>query len=290
MNILNDKEDDWIETLEIGTRNLKVKLDTGAGCNVMSLKDACRLNLEIQKSKTKRIIAYNDESISVVGEAKALCKSALKEESVIFKIVTENLSAILGRKMCVKIGFIIRVHQAETNENSEQSKELGRYKNFVYDIDLVENPKLKIMPPRRIAHALKEIVKKEIDKMEEMEIIRKVSKPTPVVSPLVIKQENDKIRICLNPTDLNKNIKRRQYPLKTIEEVAATVRESKWFTKLDCKKGFWQTAVTERTSDYLTFATPWGRYQFLRLPFGICSAPEIFSEIMNNTLEGIDKN
>ena len=124
--------------------------------------------------------------------------------------------------------------------------------------------------------------------MVKMDIIRKVSKPTPVVSPLVIKQEGDKIRICLDPTDLNKSVKRRHYPMKTVEEVAATVRESKWFTKLDCKKGFWQIPVTERTSDYLTFATPWGRYQYLRLPFGISSAPEVFAEIMNKTLEGIE--
>lgn len=93
----------------------------------------------------------------------------------------------------------------------------------------------------------------------------------------------------MDPTELNKNIKRRHYPLKTVEEIAAKVKGANFFTKLDCQKGFWQIRVTEKTSKYLTIATPWGRYRYLRLPFGISSAPEIFSERMNTTLQGINK-
>lgn len=92
----------------------------------------------------------------------------------------------------------------------------------------------------------------------------------------------------MDPTELNKNIKRRQFPMKTVEEIAAKVNNAQYFTKLDCQKGFWQLKVTERTSKYLTMGTPWVRFCYRRLPFGICSAPEVFSEIMNKTLEGID--
>lgn len=92
----------------------------------------------------------------------------------------------------------------------------------------------------------------------------------------------------MDPTELNKNVKRRHYPLKTLEEVAAKVHGSRFFTKLDCNKGFWQIPVTERTSNYLAFSTPWGRYKYLRLPFGLSSSPEVFSENMCKTLEGIE--
>lgn len=193
----------------MGNDETDVKLDTGAGCNVMSLKEALRLHLEMRESKTKRIIAYNDESIPVIGEAIVHCKSSLKEEQVIFKIVPRDLPSILGRKMCVKLGFIVRIQQVKVSEEPDASTSLGCCNNFVYAIDLVKDPKLKIMPLRRIAHALKDQVKEEIEKMERMKIIRKVSKPTPAVSPMVIKQEREKIRICMDPTDLNKNVKRR---------------------------------------------------------------------------------
>lgn len=56
---------------------------------------------------------------------------------------------------------------------------------------------------------------------------------------------------------------------------------------LDCVKGFWQIKVSDRTKKYLTFATPWGRYAYNRVPFGISLAPEIFQEIMSSILSNV---
>lgn len=82
---------------------------------------------------------------------------------------------------------------------------------------------------------------------------------------------------------------RRHYPLKTLEEITAKIAGSKIFSKLDCKKGFWQIKLSPRTQKFLTFATPWGRYSCVKLPFGLCSAPEIFQQIMTKLLSGIEK-
>lgn len=203
---------------------------------------------------------------------------------VVFKIVKQDVSSILGGEMSEKLGFIVRVHRIEEPADSE----LGCCNNFVYDIDFIENPKFKIIPARRIAHALKDKVKQELDKMVKLKVIEPISEPTSAVSPMVVVNKGEKTRICMDPTELNKNIKRRHYPLKTVEEIAAKVRNAKYFTKLDCQKGFWQIKVTDRSSKYLAMATPWGRYRYLRLPFGISSAPEVFSEVMNRTLGGIE--
>lgn len=107
-------------------------------------------------------------------------------------------------------------------------------------------------------------------------VIRKQEQPTPVVSNMVIVNKNKKMRICLDPTNVNKNILRRHYPLRTIENISANWSKSKYFTLLDCKKGFWQIEVHEDSRKYLTFATPWRRYSYQRLPFGLSTAPEIF--------------
>lgn len=92
----------------------------------------------------------------------------------------------------------------------------------------------------------------------------------------------------MDPTVLNKNILRRHYPMKTVEEIASRVAKSKYFTLLDCKRGFWQIKVSDRSQKYLAFSTPWGRYTCLRLPFGLSSAPEVFSEAMTMLLQGIE--
>lgn len=133
----------------------------------MSQKEALRLRREILASKTKRI-AYNDESIPVMGEAIVQCESSQKRKSVTFKLVSEHLLMVLGRKMCVEFSIIVRVQQVKETEETTTSTGLGCFNNFVNNIDLVTNSKLKIMPPRRIPHALKDQMKTEIYKKKHV--------------------------------------------------------------------------------------------------------------------------
>lgn len=161
-------------------------------------------------------------------------------------------------------------------------------KNYEYDIDLVKNPEFVIHPARRIPNAYKDAVKKELDYMVKKNVIKPETGATPAVSPMVVVKQNGRIRICIDPTDVNKNVIRRRYPLTTIEEISTKIAGSNIFTKLDSKKGFWQIKLSERSQKYLTFATPWRRYSCLKLPFGLCSAPEIFQQIMSQMLSGIN--
>jgi hypothetical protein len=87
---------------------------------------------------------------------------------------------------------------------------------------------------------------------------------------------SNKIRVCIDPRDLNRAIKREHYPMKTIEEVVAGMPEAKVFSVLDATSGYWQMKLNEESSKLCTFNTPFGRYRFTRLPFGIKSAPEVF--------------
>ncbi|KAG5862449.1 hypothetical protein JTB14_012098 [Gonioctena quinquepunctata] len=103
----------------------------------------------------------------------------------------------------------------------------------------------------------KKQVREELDKMVDLGVIKPIKEPTPVVSPMVVVEQKDKLRICIAPTDVNKYILRRHYPLKTIEEMSAEINGAKYFTLLDCKRGFWQIKVTDRTQKLFTFSTPW---------------------------------
>jgi len=49
---------------------------------------------------------------------------------------------------------------------------------------------------------------------------------------------------------------------------------------LDASNGFWQVALDKESSDLTTFNTPLGRYKWLRLPFGLCSASEEYQRRM----------
>lgn len=96
------------------------------------------------------------------------------------------------------------------------------------------------------------------------------------------------IRLCIDPSDLNEHILRRHFPLRTVKEIANRVSGSKFFKLLDCRRGFWQIKIAEKSQKYLTFSTPRGKYTCTRLPFGLSSAPEVFSQIISELLKNVE--
>ena len=89
----------------------------------------------------------------------------------------------------------------------------------------------------------------------------------------------------MDPRDLNKAILRSHYPLPTIEQVASRLSKAKIFSVLDAISGFWQAKLDDKSSFLTTFNTPYGRYRWMRMPFGISSAPEVWQQRMNQIIE-----
>lgn len=107
--------------------------------------------------------------------------------------------------------------------------------------------------------------------------------------PIVIaKKPNGTIRICLDPQDLNKVIQREYFQIPTVEEILKQLAGTKVFSTLDANQGFYQIKLTNESSKMCTFSTPMGGYRFLRMPFGISSAPEMFHKKFKQTFEGLD--
>ena len=76
--------------------------------------------------------------------------------------------------------------------------------------------------------------------------------------------------------------------MRTIEEIAARMPNAKYFSVLDASSGFWQVQLDHESSKLCTFNTPFGRYMFKRLPFGISSAQDVFQSIMSDIFEDIE--
>ncbi len=98
----------------------------------------------------------------------------------------------------------------------------------------------------------------------------------------------NKLRICIDPRDLNRAICREHYQLPTVEEVTTRLAGAKKFTVCDAKDGFHQIQLDEESSYLTTFNTPFGRYRWTRLPFGISSAPEVWQRRMHEFVEGLE--
>ena len=101
--------------------------------------------------------------------------------------------------------------------------------------------------------------------------------PADWVLPLVlVEKENGSLRVCMDPLSLNNYVKREHYHLPHNSEILSEMARATCFSKMDASQGFYQVQLDEPSSRLCTVATPFGRYFFQRLPFGISCVPELF--------------
>ena len=116
-----------------------------------------------------------------------------------------------------------------------------------------------------------------------------MDQPTDWVNSLVVieKPKTKKLRICLDPRPLNAAICREHFQLPTIEDITTRLTGARIFSKLDANHGYWQIPLSNSSQLLTTFNSPFGRYCFKRMPFGIKSAQEVFQKKMNQLLEDL---
>ena len=105
---------------------------------------------------------------------------------------------------------------------------------------------------------------------------------------MVVPKKTGTIRICVDLKPLNESVQREVHPLPAVDDTLAQMAGAKVFSTLDANSGFWQVPLAPSSRLLTTFLTPYGRYCFNKLPFGICSAPEHFQRQMEKTLIGVE--
>ena len=291
---------------------LQCQLDTGATCNVVSLRDLAVITQTgdppLKSSKVK-LRLFDGSLMKPHGVATLKIHQNGSTTQLNFQIVDTKNKPLLSAETCEKLG-LLKVTINETSEVNtvvtEQDKlqvPLKReaiqkeYKDVFEGLghigissSFVVNPDHTTVQhaPRRVTVTLQKEVKEKIAAMEKKGFIQKVTEPKEWISSMVVVAKPGKIRICLDPRDLNKAIQRPKYQMPTLEEVLPRLSKAKVFTTLDAKDGFYQIGLDEASSKKTTFWTPFGRYRYLRMPFGISLAPEEFERRLHEQLSGLD--
>ena len=100
-----------------------------------------------------------------------------------------------------------------------------------------------------------------------------------------------KVCLCLDPSQtINKAIQVPKYTVSTFDEIIPrrSSKHHKCFSILDALDGFTQVPIDDKFSILMSMQTPWGRYRWLRLPYGISSALEEFQSRIQEALGGLD--
>ena len=288
----------WFSTVIVGGSSVKFKLDTGAEANVLPLRVYSELQNRSPLMDTSVVLSsYGDFKVKPEGKVTLLCEAQGLKESLPFFVADVNSPPILGLSACSKLNLVKRV---ETVAQAPRTKKeivehfadvfsgLGCMKGE-YHIELDDSVQPVIHPPRRIPYSLLEKLKAKLQELEEKDVVQKVDRPTPWVNSLVIVEKRDgSLRLCLDPRDLNKAIRREHHRIPTAEDIASRLSGKKVFSIVDEKDGFWQVRLDEESSHLCTFNTHFGRYRFKRMPFGISSAPEVFQKKNEALFGGID--
>ena len=163
---------------------------------------------------------------------------------------------------------------------------IGTFKDYKYHISIEENAKPVTHPARKVTLALQPKLKKALESLVEQSIITPVEGPTNWVNSLVVREKHDgRLRICLDPKDLNRVIKHKCHPVPSIEDILPKLKGAIKFTKFDAQQAFMNVLLDEESSYLTTFNTPWGRFRFLRMPFGLKMFQDVFQRKINQAFE-----
>ncbi|XP_038116994.1 uncharacterized protein K02A2.6-like [Culex quinquefasciatus] len=297
-------------------RKVISELDTGANTSLIGQECLVKLyggKCPIIFPSKMRLQSFGGNPIKVLGEVKIPCRRSGKKYRLVLQVVEGAHRPLLSAKVSRVLGFVkfcksvcfggpdstspemlLKVYRVEAQKIVDKHQSLfdgyGKLDGEVsLEVDHTVPP--SIQPPRRVPIALRGQLKKELEVLEKEGIVVKEPRHTDWVSNIVIVQRGDQskksLRVCLDPVPLNKALKRPNLQFVTLDEILPELGKAKVFSTVDAKKGFWHVVLDEPSSQLTTFWTPFGRYRWVRLPFGIAPAPEIFQMKLQGVIQGL---
>ena len=147
-------------------------------------------------------------------------------------------------------------------------------------------------------------VQREVENLERAGVIRKSL--SPYASPIVVVSkkaspgapEHETKRLCIDYRKLNQQLPLVQkgdskakgvislIPLPKIDELLGRLKGAKVFSAIDLRQGYHHIAINEESIPKTAFTTPYGKWEFLKCPFGLNQAPAYFMALINRVLEG----
>ena len=294
--VVSETTTTWKATVKVGNLPTVFKLDTGAEVTAVSEEVSLTLKRTLQRP-TRLLYGPSRQCLDVIGQFEETLhfkeRSSLQTVYVVRGLKTNllGLPAIISLNLASRIDTTTVADYKSLVEKSfpEVFKGLGNLGD-PYVIKLSQNAKPHaIYTPKTIALPMRVKAQEELEKMESMGVISRVEQPTQWCAGMVaVPKKNGKLRICVDLKHLNEAVQREVHPLPKVDETLAQLSGATIFSKLDANSGFWQILLSEESRPLTTFMSPFGRYWFNKLPFGISSAPELFQKRKSTILKGLE--
>jgi ribonuclease HI len=261
---------------------------------INTIKEGCNYtgNVDNVKTPPRRVVSLERDFDKLDGH---------KQREGSKKEVCDHLEVNIGtveEPRMVKIGKTTPIE-----ERVEIVKLLKEYRDvlaFSYDelkvyredviqhvIPLKEETKPFRQKLRQMNPKLAPLVQQELQKMLEAGIIAQTRHSSWCSNLVVARKKNGKIRICIDFRNLNIACTKDHYPLPKMETLLQRVTGSGMISMLDRFSGYNQIRLKAEDRHKTTFTTPWGTFEYLRMPFGLSNAGATFQRAMDYAFRGL---
>ena len=170
------------------------------------------------------------------------------------------------------------------------AEDSGPMNTFEARLTLKSDASPQFHKARPVPFALKPAIERELDRLEREGVIQKVTHSSWAAPLVPVPKGDGHLRLCGDyKVSINPYLEVDQYPLPKPTELFATLAGGKIFTKIDLSHAYQQMNLEKSSRELVTVNTHRGLYQFVRLPFGIASAPAVFQKTMDTVLQGLPK-
>ncbi|UYV79403.1 K02A2.6-like [Cordylochernes scorpioides] len=285
----------WTAEIQVNGKKVKFKLDSQADVTCVPLclfKKIMGQQRLVESDINLRATEFSElQTVGMFISALRNGNYEIKEKIYVIRRLSEPL---LSRRACELLNLARRIEVVATRINPikefpEVFEGLGQIGN-PYEIKLKPGAKpYAVHTPRRVPIPLMEKLKTRLEELEKAGIIAQVNIATEWCAPPVIAgKPNGDIRLCVDLSRPNEHVQREVHPMPVVEHMLGQLGEARFFSKLDANSGFHQIPLSPDCQHLTTFITPFGRYKYCRMPFGISLAPEYFQKVMSIILQGMD--
>ena len=167
-------------------------------------------------------------------------------------------------------------------------KKFGTIQGYKADVHLRPGTKLIFKKARPVAYSLQSTLSQELEYLQQEGILEPVESSDWATPLVVVPKANGRLWVCGDyKVTVNQCVEKKVYPSPTTEDLFVLIVDGRVFSKLDMSQAYQQLTLDEDSKNLLVVNTPKGLYRYIRLPYGVSTAPAIFQSVMDRILQGL---
>ena len=130
-------------------------------------------------------------------------------------------------------------------------------------------------------------LKQEVERLCELGVLKKVNRSQWAAPTFLIPKKDGTVRFISDFRELNKRIRRQPYPIPHIQDMLLNLEGFKYATSLDLNMGYYHLELSPESKELCTIVLPFGKFEYQKIPMGLCNSPDIFQEKMDELFDGL---